>query len=219
MTELVYYPSAKSGDYLMPSELESMRPYAFYDALLVTSISFPYTFTGMIPCGTFVNCRSLESFDVDVNNSTYSSFGGALYNKNRTSLIAVPAKFSGSFTVPEGVTTIYTEAFAMTDLNLVVLPSTLTSLNNHMFYANYNLTDVVILSNNVVIPDGEVPTDSCYNLSHLYLALSSTDDMSYYRTIVAAFGGNVDVYLYSEDNPHSPNMYWHYVDGVPTIWP
>ena len=218
MTKILYCPGAKAGDFAIPNGVEKMGGYAFYSAGSITSISFPLTFNGEIPSGAFVNCKSIESFSVDTKNSTYSSANGCLLSKDGTNLIAAPNAITGTFVVPEGVTMIYSFAFAFTSANFIVLPTTLTTLNNSMFYCNYNLTGILILSTHFNLTQEGTVDLYCDNLVAVYLANTSIEQISY-QAFKGVFSADVCVYFYSDENPHSPNMYWHYVDGVPTIWP
>lgn len=54
----------------------------------------------------------LSSIDVDINNSYYSSVDGVFFDKSQTTIIKYPAGRSGSYTIPDGVTSIGANAFS-----------------------------------------------------------------------------------------------------------
>ncbi|MBR6214419.1 MAG: leucine-rich repeat protein [Candidatus Methanomethylophilaceae archaeon] len=62
-------------------------------------------------------------FEVDTNNDTYCSVDGVIYTKDMKTLVALPPKKTGDFTVPGSVTKINMMACAHTDLNSVTVNS------------------------------------------------------------------------------------------------
>jgi len=72
----------------------------------------------------FSSCTGLTEITVDQANENYSSQDGVLFNKNNTFLIRCPARKTGAYTIPSGVTTFHYNAFAgCTGLTHVTLPS------------------------------------------------------------------------------------------------
>ncbi len=62
--------------------------------------------------GAFAKCKNLTAITVDADHSAYTADqSGALYNKDMTTLIMVPAGYSGTFVVPLTVTAIGESAF------------------------------------------------------------------------------------------------------------
>ena len=117
----------------------------------------------------FANCTALKEIVVDPQNKYYSSEDGVLYNKEKTVLLAYPAgKTEKTFTVPEGIISIETEAFcssqALTEIKLpdsllyiegaafnnckalkkVNCPKNLVSIEASAFYNCVNLSEVTI---------------------------------------------------------------------------
>lgn len=76
---------------------------------------------------SFLGCTSLTSFEVADDNLVYSAQDGVIYTYDRTTLCAYPAGSpQETFTIPEGVTTIYDAAFFRAEhLTGVMFPSTL----------------------------------------------------------------------------------------------
>lgn len=61
-------------------------------------------------------CVKLSAFDVSVENVTFASYYGALFDKELTTLIRVPPRMSGVFSIPVSVAQIYDAAFEGCDM-------------------------------------------------------------------------------------------------------
>lgn len=73
------------------------------------------------------DCVSLTEINVNEYNEFFSSIDGVLYNKTKTQLIICPGGKSGSFTIPEGVTSIDACAFKnCIHLTDVSIPASMT---------------------------------------------------------------------------------------------
>ena len=85
--------------------------------------------------GAFWNCNAISGFVVDVNNGFYSSDDrGALYNKDKTSLIQYPhgAAYIYNFDVPDTVRTIEERAFEAVNIGCVTMTH-VTAIQNKAF--------------------------------------------------------------------------------------
>lgn len=113
------------------------------------SVYIPNTITS-IGEEVFDYSGSLESINVDSNNSFFSSSDGILFNKNKTILIRYPEDKSGSsYTIPLGVTQLSNGAFSNCDwLNYVTLSSTLQSVGDKPFAGCYLLINIEVPSSN-----------------------------------------------------------------------
>lgn len=101
---------------------------------ITSSLSFidhrnDYPFVG----GSFHNCPSLVSFEVDSKNTGLSVINGALYTKDQKRLILVPAATNLTFTVPSTVNIIGPAAFAYTNISNVTIPTSVTEVGNYGF--------------------------------------------------------------------------------------
>jgi hypothetical protein len=94
----------------------------------------------------FQDCTSLADIEVDGDNQVYSSKDGVLFSKNMTKLILYPeGKTQDSYTVPDGVASIGTEAFyGCQNLVSVTLPDGLKDLGNLTFYSCESLKSIDI---------------------------------------------------------------------------
>lgn len=98
----------------------------------------------------------------------------------------------------------------MTSLTKITLPSSLTHIGTQAFASDESLEEIIIPLS--VISAGNRVFRYCDALS---IYLEATE-------VPAAFGeewyGSATYYLYSEQAPSVEGNYWHYVDGVPTIY-
>ncbi len=111
-----------------------------------TSYTIPDSVT-TIGSEAFANCDKLTSINVDSGNKYYSSDSyGVLFNKNKTKLIQYPiGNTRTSYTIPDSVTTIGSEAFANCDsLTSVTIPDSVTRIRGYEFYSCTSLTSVTI---------------------------------------------------------------------------
>ena len=93
---------------------------------------------------TFNLCNDLTIFKVDENNQNYSASEDKkiLFNKDKTTLIAYPSA-AGDITIPDGVTTIASNAFSgCSNLTSVTIPDSITSIENKAFEGCNSLTSV-----------------------------------------------------------------------------
>ena len=96
------------------------------------------------------------------------------------------------------VTSIGNYAFYDCDsLTSVVIPDSVTSIGNYAFYNCSSLTDVYYT--------GSEAEWQVIDIDHVYDGNSCLT--------------NAARYYYSETAPTTEGNFWHYVDGVPTVWP
>lgn len=142
------------GDVVIPDTLGD-KPVTKIDAGVfyrfdgLTSAFLPANVTNI---GNFVfaDCAGLASIGVDANNPSFSSDTGVLFNKTRTTLVQCPAGRTGTYTVPEGVTTLGYSAFlGCCDLINIDLSASISSIGNYAFSPSCdNLTSINVHGNN-----------------------------------------------------------------------
>jgi hypothetical protein len=79
----------------------------------------------------FAVCHNLMAIMVDTNNPVYSSVAGVLFDKNQALLIQYPEGETGSYTIPNSVTSIENEAFQnCSSLTSITIPNSVTNVAN-----------------------------------------------------------------------------------------
>ena len=163
-----------SATYTFPEEVTTLAPHAFEKSAALQYLEIPNTVT-TIGSKCFTRCSylkkvsipasvtqiagdafersSLESIAVDANNPNYSSDGsGVLFNKTKTHLIQYPTSLSGSYVMPESVTTIRASAFEDAyKLTSVTVSSGVRELPSHLFDGCSVLEHVTLPQNLVKI--------------------------------------------------------------------
>ena len=90
-----FYDCTSLSSITMPESLTGIVGYTFYNCQALTSIEIPKNVTN-IEISAFTNCDNLQSINVSPENTTYSSIGGVLYNKDQTAIILIPAGLNES---------------------------------------------------------------------------------------------------------------------------
>lgn len=85
-----------------------------------------------------------QGFAVSQDNKYFCTQDDILYNSDKTQIIAYPSnkQENSSFTVPSGVKVIKNSAFSHSQLNKLILPDTLTTVEDNAFSASDNLQTV-----------------------------------------------------------------------------
>ncbi|MCD8041421.1 MAG: leucine-rich repeat domain-containing protein, partial [Clostridia bacterium] len=177
---------------------------AFYGCTSLTSVTIGSGVTS-IGGSTFYDCISLES--VTIPNSV-TSIGNSAF-RNCSSLTSV--------VIGSSVTTISTGAFYGCDsLTSVTLPSSVTSIGSSVFLLCISLTSITIPDS--VTSIGDYAFAYCYSLTSVYYNGTSEEwnviTIGDYNTSLSS----ATIYYYSETQPADSGNYWHYVNGVITIW-
>ena len=163
------------------------------------NISIPNSVT-RIGNGAFSGCVSIAS--IIIPNSV-TSIGRSAFND------CVSIK---SITIPDGVTSIEQYAFSgCTSLASVTLPSSIEYIGDRAFSHCESLTHIII-PNSVIEIRFSVFDKSTGSISIFY-----EGKYEQYNALTC-YENKKDIYCYSEIKPTSSGKYWHYVDGIPTIW-
>jgi hypothetical protein len=145
-TTLIFCPTGKAGSYVIPNTVTTIGEQAFANCYNLTELTLGSSVTTIVgwchysgnlnPDGTvteeliciegaaFTSCYNLTAINVDAGNPNFSVEEGVLFNKDKTTLIFCLRGKTGSYVIPNTVTTIGEGAFANCD-NL----TTVTNLN------------------------------------------------------------------------------------------
>ena len=126
-TLIIQCPAGKSGSCMIPSSVTGIESSAFSYMSNLTAIA------------------------VALDNPVYSSEGGVLFDKNKTTFVQYPGGRTGSYTIPGFVTSIGNFAFqTCRGLTSVCIPDSVTSIGEYAFSQCSGLTNVTV-GNNVVL--------------------------------------------------------------------
>jgi hypothetical protein len=107
-------------------------------------VTIPRCVTNIEPY-SFGYCHSLTEFRVDTNNPAYSSVDGVLFDKDQTTLIQCPGGRTGSYKLPDGVTSIAAGSIeGCAGLTNVTIPCGVTNIGGGAFYYCTSLTTMTI---------------------------------------------------------------------------
>ena len=220
----------------------SIGDYAFTGCTLLTSITIPSSVTS-IGILTLSNCNSIKSLTVASGNAVYHSAGNCVIETASKTLVA---GCKNSVIPSDGsVTSISYSAFRDCDyLTSVTIPSSVTIIDDYAFMGCTYLKSVAILGD--VTSISEFAFSWCTYLESITIPSSVTSICNYafdacpYLTSIYYEGtaeqwneisigssnslADATCYYYSETNPFegagavTEGNYWHYVDGVPTVW-
>ncbi|MBE6596970.1 MAG: hypothetical protein E7641_04785, partial [Ruminococcaceae bacterium] len=191
------------------SQVTSIGDSAFANCSKLTNIAIGEE-VERIGNSAFLNCTSLEDIvisnnvvhigELAFNNTAYYNNesnweNGALYSTGNH-LLAVKTGTVGIYTVNEDTKIIADSVFKYCDyLTGIVISGSVTNIGENAFYY-------------------------CSALDAVYYCGTSEEWLALLENIE---NGNTDftsatLYYYSETEPEEEGNYWHYVDGVATVW-
>ena len=139
---LVYYPTGKEGAYQIPDCVTSIGPCSFYRCLNLIEVTIPAGVSN-ISSTSFYDCPCLQAYNVDKDNSYFTSKDGILYSANQRQLISVPGGKSGRLEIPGKVTQIADYAFSKCcSLTDIILPDSVTEIGELAFVSCSKLTHI-----------------------------------------------------------------------------
>ena len=212
---------------VIPEGINRINYGAFYECVNLTDINIPSTCKSI---GTlaFFKCTSLKNITISdgiesIGNSAF------FYCSNLENIV-----------LPDSITSIENCAFSdCSNLKSVKLPFKLTTIGSQMFIRCKKLSSIEIPTKVNIIEDGAFA--ECDNLtsvivpksirqfkSSIFYNSNAMESIYYCGTAsewskinIMQYNNELDYivfYYYSENQPTDNGDYWHYVDGIPTIW-
>ena len=162
----------------IPDSVTLIDNGAFSYCSSLTSVTIPDSVTS-IGHGAFASCTSLTGIWVAEGNSHYANdASGVLFNKDKTTLVQCPGAISGSYAIPDSVTSIGSYAFSFcTSLTSVTIPDSVTSIGEWAFNYCRSLTSVTIPNSVTII--GDSAFSNCKSLTSVAIPDSVTSIGSY----------------------------------------
>ncbi|MCM8872882.1 MAG: leucine-rich repeat domain-containing protein [Paludibacteraceae bacterium] len=154
----------------IPNSVTSIGSQAFSccEGLASVTIGNSVTSIGSSP---FWNSTGLTSINVAEDNLNYASIDGVLYSKDKKTLIKCPEGKTGSFIIPNSVTSI--EDYAFYDckgLTSITIPNSVINIGKYAFSGCTGLTSVTI--GNGVTSIGDLAFDGCKGLTSVTIGNS-----------------------------------------------
>jgi len=165
-TEIVCYPLAKGGEYVIPDTVTSVGYNTFGNSMVekitigkgITSLGYfafdscPNLTTVIfsekimdISVYAFDECGKLAEFIMDENNPWFKTQDGVLYNKNMTTLVLYPLAKPGAFTIPDSVNDLLYSPFSgRTKITSCTLGHGIRTLPQASFFWCPELTEVIL---------------------------------------------------------------------------
>ena len=123
----VYMPAAATGVYNISNQITYICGGAFYNCASLTQVILPNSVTEIGP-GAFLNCDGLTQ---------------PIYNN--TLFARLPLTYSGSYTIPDGITTVCASSFNYTSgLTELIMPNSVTSMGSGAVGYCSSLTSVTL---------------------------------------------------------------------------
>lgn len=133
------------SSFALPAGVTSIGDEAFLECENVPVITIP---AGVTNFGSFVfrSCFALTAINVDPQNPVYTSVGGVMYNKPKTTLVEYPEGNTNTvYTILSGVTNIGDGAFAICQKpTKIIVPNGVTGIGEGAFLGCTALTNLTL---------------------------------------------------------------------------
>ncbi len=136
------YSDKPSGDISIPNQVNirgviytvtKIENYALFNCPKITSVSIPNS-VKKLSSSSFEDCHSLKSFNVDAENPIYTSYGGVLFNKEKTIIIKYPRSKEGNqYTISNSIRIIGDNAFRNSKLKSITVPNSVKKIEAYAF--------------------------------------------------------------------------------------
>lgn len=141
---LLTYPAGLKGNYTVPNTVTNISGVAFLGCVGLTNVTIPESVV-QIGTSAFIASTNLNNIFVSRSNEQYSSVGGVLFNKDRTTLLAYPQGKTGGYAIPHTVTDIGSDAFVgCRKLRRITIPKGVLSIEDNAFFGCSSLVKVSI---------------------------------------------------------------------------
>ncbi|MDE5764983.1 MAG: leucine-rich repeat domain-containing protein [Ruminococcus sp.] len=142
-------------------------------SLPAVKINLPDSIVYISAENPFAPCENLTEITVDSANENYTSEDGVLFTKDMKTLMCYPTAKSGtSFTIPDGVETLGIAAVYGTELQEIILPDSLKTMNRHCLSYNEKL-EKIDMSSTAVEEIGIMALVNCTTLKEVSFSEST----------------------------------------------
>ena len=198
----------------IPEGVTQIVRYSFQSCNSLKAVSIPAS-VKYIDFWTFYQSANIESLTVSAQNPIYQSINNCIVEKATKTLITGVE----SSVIPTGgeyVTVLGNNAFCRVTWNFANIPDGITEISQLVFQSCAQLESVCIADSVTVI--GKNVFKGCENLQTIYYTGTVADWAKISIDATNAELNAATIVYYSETKPTENGNYWHYVDGVPTLW-
>lgn len=171
----------------LPEGLLEIKKDAFNKCTSLTEIGIPSTVTTIDPTG-FQQAEKLERFDVNKNNTVYSSVDGFLLSKDKKTLVSFPPAKAGTYytLLPPTIETIGAQAFyAINKLENITIPEKVNRIERFAFDNLVNLKTIAFLGKHPIAEANIAP--SAFNPDNVH---PNTIDLSVRKGTESEYAAN-----------------------------
>jgi hypothetical protein len=181
------YPPGRQGDYVIPDSVTEIE-HAFKNCTGLTSVTIPGSVT-KIGNSVFRDCTGLTSITIikikrdpfyhgtviPLDNHSYESEDGVLFNEGKTKLILYPPGRRGNYVIPDSVTKIGGKAAFenCAGLRSITIPNSVIKIGGEAFDGCTRLTSVTISDS--VTKIGRRAFSGCTGLTSITIPNSVTE--------------------------------------------
>lgn len=129
----------------MPDSVASIESEAFGQCKSLISLTIPKGVSS-IESGAFSECLSLQSFKVSNLNSSFTSLGGVLFDKEAVTLVQYPlGRVDSTYVIPSGVLSVGSQAFySCSQIVKLTIPNSVKSIGQLAFARCTSLASVAV---------------------------------------------------------------------------
>ncbi|MCD8019517.1 MAG: leucine-rich repeat protein [Clostridiales bacterium] len=150
---------------VMPDSLTSIGNGAFVYCSNLKSVTIGSGLSSL-GYGSFGNNYSLTTITISEENCYFKAVSNVVFSKDGTTLYLFPGGVDGTYTIPDGVTSIYNYAFEdCTSLTKITIPDTVMEISYGAFWGCTSLTDMTIPGS--VTNIGDLAFESCSGLTDM----------------------------------------------------
>ena len=208
-----FYDCSSLVNAILPPNLISIGACAFEKCSSLTSIVLPESVIS-IGESAFQNCTKLE-FNIFEHGVYSTKFLPSENNPHFAFIGQVDPVYTNNYCYIHPDTQIIADGSQSSRrINSLIIPEKVTHIGKTFDFCN-NLSYIIIGSSVKNISEGAF--ESCNKLESVFY--NGTKERWNEILGHSFLTTDTEIYFYSEEPPSSEGKYWHYVDGVPIIWP